>query len=78
MTKHKNVGVWLNERYPNSDVFASAIHKIVKLRPSDTVAPSVVSVAPTCTVNELFVSLDQLDFSQNAKHGCHLIVTLFL
>ena len=72
MTQDKNVGEWLNERYPDSKVFKAVIEKLVLSRPPVDKGPAVATLAPTSTVNELFLSLDQLDYSREAKHGCCL------
>ena len=68
MTQDENLGEWLNRRYPEKDMFRNAIRRIVMPGALDDM-PSVVSIVPREKVNELFVGLDQLDYSKDAKHG---------
>ena len=70
MTSEQNIGEWLNARYPDRRSFLRVIEKVVLERTSDELMPAVVSVAPTSTINEMFVGLHQLDYSKEAKHGC--------
>lgn len=75
VTRDQNIGEWLNARYKDPSAFASAIRSIVMSRaygPTEAPPPTPVRIAPNATLNELYVELDQLDFSRQAKHGCCL------
>lgn len=72
VTEDKNLGEWLNEKYPEKQGFANAIQRIVWGRMSDDM-PGLVNLIPNVTVNEMFVGVHQLDFSKEAKSGCFLM-----
>lgn len=69
VTQDMNLGQWLNSEYSDRDKFERVISRIVHSR----VAPPVqeVTVIPTDSVNDMVVTVDQLDYSVSAKHGCY-------
>ena len=72
MTQEENLGDWMAKRYPEPRAFEAGIDRIVFERPgARDDLPSVVSITPSTKVNELYVGIHQLDFSKNAKSGCH-------
>lgn len=66
------MGAWLDALYSDRSKFESAIKRVCldRLRPGDF-NPTVVNLAQTATCNELFVGINQLDYSIKAKHGCY-------
>ena len=78
VSKDKNIGEWLSQRYTDPKALSSAIDKIVYGRtnpPEMTGSPSIISLTPTGSMNEMFVGLHQLDYTKDAKHGCYLAET---
>ena len=69
VTADANLGAWLNKQYGDHDKFEKVLSRVVMQRPHDGY-PSPVSLEPLSTTNDFVVDLTQLDYSQNAKHGC--------
>lgn len=66
------MGAWLDALYADRSKFEHAIERVCLARLQPCEVQHVVNLAQTATCNELFVSIQQLDFSVNAKHGCYL------
>lgn len=67
------MGDWLNQHYADKDKFRKVIERVVYQRPavqSPDPLTQCVTLVPKSSVNELWVSLHQLDYSSEAKHGC--------
>ncbi|CAL1129964.1 unnamed protein product [Cladocopium goreaui] len=73
VTANDNIGKWLNDEYGNHEKMTIAIDRVVLSRDAP-VEHRCVSLVPTQSLNELWVSLDQLDYSCNAKHGSSLVL----
>lgn len=79
VTADQNIGEWLNEKYADRDKFQKVLNRAVYERASDDAddrTSMAVKLAPTSTVKEMFIRLDQLDYSADAKHGCYLAIFL--
>ena len=72
VTEEKNIGKWLSEEYGDRDKFLEVIERVVYDRPSVFAdhLPHCVTLIPNVTVNEMYVKLCQLDYSDDAKSGC--------
>lgn len=70
VTKDTNLGIWLNETYADRTKFVDVLHRVCLGQdyPDDPMHTFVATV-PTATCNELWISLNQLDYSIHAKHG---------
>ncbi len=75
MTTDQNIGAWLNNEYGDKVKFKKVLDRVVFARRSDDDWPDrshmCVTLAPTANVHEMYVRLDQLDYSADAKHGCY-------
>ena len=68
-----NLGIWLNEAYPDRAKFLDVLERVCLGRHyEDDTIQAFVATVPTASCNELFISLNQLDYSIHAKHGCDL------
>lgn len=70
MTEEKNIGHWLDETFRDRSRMKNAIGRVAMDRGGDF--RPVLSLAPTTTMNDFWLSLDQLDYSMDAKHGSSL------
>ena len=68
VTAERNIGKWLNDQYRSRDHMQNAIHRILMARDAPE-ERKPISLAPTQTMNDFWVTLDQLDYSKDAKHG---------
>ncbi|CAK9058288.1 unnamed protein product [Durusdinium trenchii] len=70
VTEEKNIGHWLDETFRDRSRMKNAIGRVAMDRGGDF--RPVLSLAPTTTMNDFWLSLDQLDYSMDAKHGSSL------
>ena len=75
VTANENIGEWLNKEYSCSTRFANAIDRAVDARAAP-VEHSCLSLVPTESLGEFWLSLKQLDYSAHAKHGSCLVFHL--
>ena len=65
MTAEQNIGEWLRDNYGDKDKFKRVLERVVYSRNScdvDDKSHMAISLAPTTTINEMYVRLDQLDY----------------
>lgn len=73
--EEKNIGKWLSDQYGDRDRFKKVIERVVYDR-GDAFGDRLhqcVTLIPNATVNEMYVKLCQLDYSEDAKSGCCLV-----
>ena len=74
VTEERNIGKWLTEHYGDHDRFQKVIQRVVYDRVSQFKdhCGDVVTLIPNASVQEMYVKLCQLDYSEDAKSGCCL------
>ena len=72
VTSENNLGTWLNEEYGDCTKMKAALERVVWARKA-TDCPCLIGIEPVATINECMVGIHQMDYSQDAKHGCCLI-----
>ena len=79
VTETQNIGKWLCEEYHDHDKFEKVIEHVVFERKSQfpNRLDQCVSLIPTSDVSEMYVSLTQLSYSEDAKSGCLLANNLW-
>lgn len=70
VTANTNLGTWLNDEYGDRTKMSAVLDRVVMDRPCKEPIPGLVAIEPLHTLNECFIGIDQLDYGQNAKHGC--------
>ena len=72
MTAETNLGAWLSAEYGDRLKMKAALERVVWQRKA-TDCPNLIGIEPLADINEFNVGIYQLDYSQNAKHGCFLV-----
>lgn len=73
VTTDQNAGEWLSSQF-SKESLRTAIDDVILSRPStlDQAFCAPLSLVPRESMNDVWVTLDQLDFTPQAKNGCCL------
>ena len=71
VTAEQNAGEWLSSQFTKESL-RTVIEEVVLSRPStvDQAFCAPLSLVPRESMNDVWVTLDQLDFTSRAKNGC--------